>query len=215
MAVDMGDVLFDEVGKEPFYYQVDVPPPFILGISGKRQSGKDSVAKMLNLELTPIDSDYTAVMLMSFAAPLKAIAKDLYFWDGQKDPIGRWLLQKLGTEKVRSVSSDYWVDLARRRLKDALAARVIPPIIVCFVDVRFPNEVDFIKSENGEVWRVERIGYEDDVKSGESLDKHLSEIALDDYKDWDAVLAAKDLDGLYEQVKQQLDRLRAEGKVPG
>ncbi len=212
MAEDMQGVL-EGIASFDTLHLVDVPPPLIISLAGKKRSGKDSVMLMLNLELTGIEDERSAVLPMSFAAPLKALAKDIYGWTGKKDTIGRWLLQKLGTEKVRAEDENYWVELAERRLKDLLESRVIQPKLIVFTDCRFPNEVDFAKRRGGEVWKVVRVGFDEGVDA--VLESHASETALDDYEDWDAVLSASNLDELFEEVKKQIERLRQEGKLVG
>lgn len=195
----------------------ETPEPLLIGLAGKKRSGKDSTMLMLNLELRDLEDEHMVVMPMSFAAPLKRLAKDMYGWNGKKDAIGRWLLQKLGTEKIRAEYPDYWVESAERRLQDALRSAMFPPILIVFTDARFVNEADFVKKHGGEMWKIVRLDYEEDVSSGskEVLERHASETGLDNYKDWDAILRAKDLDELYEKVRGQIIRLRREGKLGG
>lgn len=219
--IDQVELLVSSLATKPADIPVEIgfetPEPLIIGLAGKKRSGKDSTMLMLNLELRDLEDEHMVVMPMSFAAPLKRLAKDMYGWNGKKDAIGRWLLQKLGTEKIRAEYPDYWVESAERRLQDALKTTMFPPTLIVFTDARFVNEADFIKKHGGEMWKIVRVDYVDAVGAGskEVLERHASETGLDNYKDWDAVLRAKDLDELYEQVHKQIIRLRLDGKLGG
>jgi hypothetical protein len=83
----------------------------------------------------------------------------------------RELLQYFGTDVMRQMSENVWVDHA---LKSIVGEQSELAIIA---DVRFPNEVDAIKAAGGKVIRLTRE-YE--------KDQHESESALDkDNYDWD------------------------------
>ena len=73
----------------------------LVGLTGKALSGKNTVADFLTAE-------YEAQQY-SFAAPLKKLATDLFFWDGSKDMLpeqdkGRNLLIQIGN-KMRDIRS--------------------------------------------------------------------------------------------------------------
>lgn len=102
-------------------------------------------------------------------------------------PIGkqRTLLQWWGTEYRRNQDTNYWVN----RLREQIEAE--KPRIALIADMRFPNEVSWIKSDpaTGFVCRVDRLGY--DNKS-----KHESEHALDFMaeEDWHFIIQVNDGD---------------------
>ncbi len=198
-----------------FKIQLDAPVPFIVGLSAKKRHGKDSVAMMLNLELTDIDDDVPQVMIISFANPLKSLAQHVFAWNGKKDSFGRWLLQHLGTEKAHAEKGDdYWIQQLRSYIAKVLDSRSYPPKLIVITDVRFPKEVEFVQNwkGGGEVWRLVRTGYVDD--SHDDLNVHTSETALDGFNDWDIVIESKSgLNYLHEKIKEQVMRLRKEGKV--
>ncbi len=198
-----------------FKIQLDAPLPFIVGLSAKKRHGKDSVAMMLNLELTDIDDDVPQVMIISFANPLKSLARHVFAWNGKKDSFGRWLLQHLGTEKAHAEKgADYWIQQAREYIMKVLDSRSYPPKLIVITDVRFPQEVEFVQNwrGGGEVWRIIRTEYEDD--SHDDLNAHASETALDGFDAWDAVIESKSgLNYLHEKVKEQVTRLQKEGRI--
>lgn len=162
----------------------------ILGIMGKKRSGKDTFAARLVAE-----HGFTR---LSLADPLREMAKALdpiVDWVGDDvriDPVSltevlgpdddwevakelpevRRLLQHLGTDAVRGVlGNNTWVDHLADR-----AAAVPGPVVV--PDVRFPDEADFIKAVGGELVRVVRPGLI--VAGGGQAEQHISETALDD-----------------------------------
>jgi hypothetical protein len=82
----------------------------------------------------------------------------------------RELLQYFGTDIMRRMNTNVWVNHAIKTIKEEASQIAIIP------DVRFPNEVDSIKDAGGKVIRLERQFQED---------AHSSECALDkDQYDW-------------------------------
>lgn len=120
----------------------------LIGLCGKLRSGKDSVFQAM------VQAGIPAVR-QAFADPLKwevakATGYSVEFINQHKDAF-RLGLQWWGTELRRNLSGpDYWVDIAAKRL-----AQLESPVVV-FTDVRFPNEVEFIRSRGGVIWQVER-----------------------------------------------------------
>ncbi len=72
-------------------------------------------------------------------------------WDGAKRlyPEVRRILQCIGTDAVRSVAPNFWIDLAQEK-----ALQVYPAPVV-FTDARFPNEQKLIRSQGGIIIRIE------------------------------------------------------------
>lgn len=139
----------------------------IIGISGKKQSGKDEVCKHI-LEHFP-----DSAVRIAFADALKlevaiALVKPLAYIDEHKDNL-RLILQGWGTDYRRKLhGEDYWVRQWLRTVKNSSHKVIVCP------DVRFINEADTIKKMGGYVIRVDR-------KSVDTSDTHPSETALDNY----------------------------------
>lgn len=90
----------------------------------------------------------------------------------------RQLLQKFGTEVGRSISPNLWVDSLINNYKTCLTEGLTKNWIV--TDVRFKNEANAIRENGGILIRLNRnTGFND---------THISETALDDYKDFDLVI---------------------------
>ncbi|AYN58505.1 adenylate kinase [Arthrobacter phage Liebe] len=162
----------------------------ILGLIGKKRSGKDTFAHAL--------PGYTRV---AFADPLRqaALALDPYVgrpclpgqlspqrdvrlsdvidalgWERAKDcvPEVRRILQRFGTESIRSIDPDFWIRAGIQAIE-----AVEGPVVV--TDCRYPNEADTIRALGGKLVRITRPGY---TSEG---DAHPSESALDGYaEDW-------------------------------
>ena len=79
----------------------------IVCISGKAQHGKDTTAKLLEEIL---EAQGNRVLIAHYGDLVKYVCKTFFGWDGKKDEKGRTLLQRVGTDKIRAVSPDYWVD---------------------------------------------------------------------------------------------------------
>lgn len=137
----------------------------VIGLNGRKQSGKDTAAQAL------IKRGYQR---LAFADPVKqsALALDPYVramdgsfhrltglhehlgWELAKEiPDVRRLLQRLGTEVGRDILSDrhsIWTNIAARAAYEH--QRVV------FTDLRFADEADLVRALGGMVIRIERPG---------------------------------------------------------
>ena len=115
----------------------------------------------------------------------------------------RLLLQTIGTDIVRTINPNIWVNKLMNdyiSYADAISGtseikKLYPNWII--TDTRFPNEVKAIKEKNGIIIRINR---ETDYVSN-----HSSEIALDNYEDFDYTIDNNNcIDCLIEKVKEIL-----------
>lgn len=166
----------------------------IIGISGKAGSGKDTAAKMLEvLYANPNISyedfankrykNFADIQIVHFADTLKETAQVLFRigeWEtntqeGKKTTINwigktvRELLQGIGQGLRDAIDPNLWVKI--------LFANTESWTNYIIADVRYPNEIKAIKERNGILLRIDR--------KGAGAGNHSSEIALDDYKEWD------------------------------
>ncbi len=170
----------------------------IVCISGKAQNGKDTTAQMLKEEL---EANGKRVLITHYGDLLKYICKTFFGWDGKKDEKGRSLLQYVGTEKVRAVSPDYWVNFIASILSifhDEWDYVLIP-------DCRFPNEYEIFQSYDMDaiLLRVERPNFVSPLT--EEQQQHLSETALDDYDFKAVIYNYGTLDDLRSNVRSFMD----------
>lgn len=162
----------------------------IIGISGKKQSGKDTVFEFAKKHITK-----GTVLKFAFADGVKeecskAAGVTVEHMESHKD-IFRKLYQFWGTEFRRGFyGNDYWVNYLRNKiLSNAIIQKdesdnLGKGVIVFITDVRFKNEADWIKSVGGFLIRINRID--------SSKDLHQSEIELDEYDQFDFIIDNND-----------------------
>lgn len=136
--------------------------PTLIGITGPAGSGKDTVRNILQ--------QHHGFAAMAFADPIRHMLFSLLNISGiearhmldrelKEQPIPgigasyRHLAQTLGTEWGRGVAPDLWIRTARARLQTFAKAGIKHVVIS---DVRFINEAEFVRSEGGVIWRIER-----------------------------------------------------------
>jgi hypothetical protein len=127
----------------------------VIGIHGLARSGKDTVANFI----IAARGGY----IYSFADPIRAMLvplgvnmRDPYWQDHKEDVIPaigkspRQLMQTLGTEWGRElINADLWLILAKAKLLSFGHGMVI-------ADVRFENEADWVRAQNGRILHVTR-----------------------------------------------------------
>jgi len=164
----------------------------IVLIGGKAEHGKDSVANILKERLEE------RVCILHYGDYVKFVCKEYFGWNGEKDEIGRQILQTIGTDKIRNINGDFWVEVICnliRVLKDDYDIFIIP-------DVRFLNEIHV---PSRLFWnykiislKVERLNYTNSLT--EEQNSHVSETELNNYK-YDYVIQSESgLDNLEVEV---------------
>ena len=165
----------------------------IIGLSGKIGSGKNYIAeKVLYNKLKKMGKN---VVIMAFGDYLKMTC---YTKDGisyeklfhTKDKETRIKLQERGTDE-RKIDEKIFIKMFECNMKIAFD-RNIDVVIVS--DMRLHNEFEFLRSKDATLVRInslertlnkmneECLGNEDDIKK---VSNHISEIALDNRKDFD------------------------------
>jgi hypothetical protein len=125
--------------------------PLLIGLFGRKRSGKDTVLSILKQIGVPAER-------VSFADPLKmevAVACNVTpsYLEIHKE-IFRPCVAWWGTEFRRGLYDDnYWVTRAAERI-DQLAHEGAS--VICLTDVRFPNEARFVRQRGGLLWKIER-----------------------------------------------------------
>lgn len=155
----------------------------IILISGKAENGKTTAANKMK---EVFENNGYKVVITRYAKYLKEIARDYCKWNGEKDEIGRTLLQKLGTEIIRQKMNKPDFHVGRICEDIEIAYDFVDYVIID--DVRYPNEIYYPLSKFGRdmiyTYRVERVnadGTPFDNSLSEEQKKHLSETSLDNF----------------------------------
>lgn len=169
-------------------------------ISGKAQNGKDTSAEIFKNELIIRGH---SVLVIHQADLLKYICKAFFNWNGEKDEAGRTLLQQVGTNVIRKVEPDFWVDFIAKVtgfFKDTWDYIIVP-------DTRFPNELEKLKANDANIFhvRVIREGFKSPLT--EEQQRHPSETALDGIESDFTLINDKGIDDLYGGVVSILDAI--------
>ncbi len=159
----------------------------LIGVSGKMGTGKDYFVE--NYIKPYIENTVKEkCLVLSFADMLKinlmvhhnVQLNELY---GHKTPKIRELLQQEGTEKGRNIhGEDIWIRYVKS-WSELYMSRGIKYIII--PDVRFKNEYQFIKDNNGIVFRMHAPNRNnkrllEENNNNYDIKNHQSEIDLDD-----------------------------------
>lgn len=178
----------------------------VILISGKSHSGKDQFAKYLYDELD--ENDYR-VLIIHFADFVKYCCKQYYGWDGNKDAVGRTILQRIGTDVVRRVYPNFWGELVAKFIH----ATQYDWDYVLIPDWRFINEYKNICKYNNDVItvRINRLNpdgtYLLNPSMTEKQNRHPSECELDDYNfDW-IINNSRDLNNLQMAANDFLEEI--------
>jgi hypothetical protein len=174
----------------------------LIGISGKKRSGKDTVGAMVVEWLNEHGFDAAQV---AFADQLKdevaeATGVNRRMQEMDKE---RWrpILQWWGVEFRRHYfGQDYWVSKMTQKLL------AMDEDLAVVTDVRFRDEADFIRDSGGFVVRVEReTGFQDG---------HSSETDLDGYSGFQTTLSNDGtLDDLEEKVYRFMSQMHERERV--
>lgn len=171
----------------------------IITLSAKAEGGKDTTALQIKHQLE--DMGY-AVLITHYADLLKYICKKFFDWDGRKNEEGRTLLQRVGTNTIREIEPNYWVDFIKQILRffpDEWDYVLIP-------DTRFPNEIDLMKQDFDCISiHITRPGYENHLT--EEQRRHPSETALDEYKFDYEITNPGTKDGLSREVQDFINKI--------
>lgn len=198
----------------------------LIGISGKKRSGKNQVAIFVNELLVeaghkPYEEKAFAYYVKKFCSEMTGIPMSGWETEADKDKL-------LGPEWAVFDDNGLKIQITRRKFmqrfgSDAVTAHLHPNAWVnalfgtynsysakgsdyefeqsrwLVTDVRFPNEVKAVQVDRpGYLIRVQRPATDNHG------DSHSSETALDKYQDWDFVIVN---DGSLEQLREKVKNI--------
>lgn len=150
----------------------------VIILSGKARNGKTETANIIKEQL---ELEGFKPLKLAYGDYLKDICKRLANWNGEKNEVGRAILQQTGTNIVREKlhMSDLWVNHVINEVK---IAEYLGYTHIIIDDARFKNELYIPKANFYDcvTVRVERLGFKSDL-TDEQL-KHRSETELDNEK---------------------------------
>ena len=184
----------------------------VILISGKKSVGKDTVADYL----TSFPSTIKIGFAEALKDTLRSLF-DIDITNHEGEALSRDLREKIqffGTDACRRVDADVWCKKVVTRLEDILRHGVVRTVVI--KDTRFPNEIEYVKTWGlSRGIKVTSIRLNRSGDGGHKLldhsiilspkpspitlsdvssinidytDSHISEVALDNYKDFDYVL---------------------------
>lgn len=152
--------------------------PIILLISAKAQHGKDSFADAFIKEAS--EQKYRCLRI-KYGDILKYVCKEYFGWNGEKDEVGRQMLQQVGTNLARNNNPEVWVNCVKEIVKGLQTEYDF----VLVPDCRFPNELDWSDTEfftfTIRLNRKNEDGSEFDNGLTPEQKAHPSETALDEF----------------------------------
>lgn len=177
----------------------------IILISGKAESGKDTLATYLKEKL---EANGETVVIDRFAKYIKGYLKDYYSWDGvTKDQFIRTRLQQLGTDIIKE-KLNYKSFHAKRLAEDF---QIVSDDFDYFLvpDTRFRDEVHILKAmfpDECITVRINRYDYKSKL-TDEQL-KHKSECDLDKFNfDYTIHTRKSDINQLYDEADRVLKKV--------
>lgn len=155
----------------------------VVAISGKAESGKDTIAKEIKQLLE--EQNYK-VMIIHFADVLKFVCRQYFDWNGEKDEYGRTLLQQVGTEMREKNNPNMWVNIT----KELIRGIGVEFDYVLVPDTRFKEEIEMLNEyfdcisvrvlrQDIDAYGVTRVHVNHLTDEQRA---HKSECDLDDYK---------------------------------
>ena len=145
-------------------------------ICGRARSGKDTVASIIEREL----SKNNKVCRIGLTRTLKAYIKDYFGWDGSDDTKPRTLLQEMGQELIKD-NPNFHIDRLTEDI--SVLSKYVDTFIVS--DIRLIHEIVELRKRFNDVTviGVEKENYISPLSVTET--NHITERDLDDFDDYD------------------------------
>ena len=162
-------------------------------LSGKAKSGKDAVAKII----TNCYKNKKCISL-SYSYYLKDYIKRITGWDGSEETKPREMLQQIGIELIKNKINDRL--FINRLIEDIEVFSYFYDIIVV-TDARIIEEIEIPKQKLNNVVtiRINRKNIDNNLTFEQK--EHLTEIALDNYSNFDYIV---DNNKTYQDLEKEV-----------
>lgn len=166
----------------------EIKLPDVIGVAGLARSGKDTFAALSAKILSKYDKK---IMKGGFAHAVKADLHQLlvskvgisaYTEIDEEKKLIRPLLVEYGTGLMRKINKNVWVERAKPMLDLARTTKL--PLFL--TDVRYENEIEWIKSEGGKIVYIEQNGIKPPNAEERKNDPKMRKSA-DFFLNWDFV----------------------------
>lgn len=169
-------------------------------IAGKAGSGKGEVAKIIKeYYIYKLEK----CVITEYSKPLKKFAQELTDWDGNPNTKPRKYLQDLG-DQIRKLDSKYFIN---KMLDDLKIYETLTDNVV-ISDVRMPDEIEDIKLNYDNVYSICVENQFSESKLSVEEQSHITETALEDYAEFDYILANDTYDNLKDKVFKFLEGIK-------
>lgn len=169
-------------------------------ISGKARTGKGTVSSILKEEYEKRGYRVCEIQIMR---TLKGYLKDYFGWDGREESKPRKMLQQIGTEVIREQLGKPLFHIDRLTEDITILSNYFDVFIVN--DIRLPLEIEKIKERFSSVVSIHviREGYTSSLEQEEQ--KHVTELALDDYENFDYKIVNSSLNEVTSDIIKIID----------
>lgn len=168
-------------------------------IAGKAGSGKNEVSKLIK-EFYIYKIKECAIT--SYSKYLKNFTKELADWDGNEITKPRDFMQQLG-DRVRSIDPNYFTT---NMIRDIAIYKEYVDVLV-INDVRLPKEIETIRENYDDVYALYIVNQFGNSTLTLEQQSHITETALEDYNDFDYVIANDTLENLKTKVFKILEEI--------
>lgn len=163
-------------------------------IAGKAHSGKATIANIIK---EYYKDDLT--IITEYSKYLKLYAKEILGWDGSYETKPRAFLQELGYDIRKNMDKNFFI---KRMLEDIEIYQKYTNVSnLVIADIRYPEEIDAIKNKFEDVIVIYTVNEFGDSLLTEEERKHISEIALADYKEFNYVVHNNNIEKLKEEIE--------------
>ncbi len=169
-------------------------------IGGKARTGKGEVSSLIKKEYEKRGFSVCEIQMMR---TLKGYLQDYFGWDGKEETKPRKLLQQIGTEVIRKKMGKNYFHINRLIEDIEVLANYFSIFIVN--DIRLPLEIEEIKKAFSNVTSIHVIKENYISPLQEEEQDHITELALDDYHNFDYEIVNGFLNQLASDIIQLVD----------